>query len=275
MKLPTLFQLLNEVKTAASNINEHFDELMYYDIKGDRTPVTVVDTVINNQFKAWAVEHQLGFIGEEGNGIEVADHYLYVDPLDGTGAFLRGMATSTIVVSIMKRHGHFGIPIMSVIHNPITGQTWTAEKDGGAFYSRRQALTKTSVQHPPPERPALITLCMIPDADERFRALHAAVEKLGDRFSDQQMGAFALGGGLIASGHIHATAISATSAVETAAMSLIVSEAGGVCVDLRGKTLNQFEFTTHKGKRDFVIPHGAILASNAELATAIVQLYGG
>ncbi len=81
-------------------------------------------------------------------------------------------------------------------------------------------------------------------------------------FLDQQMGAFAIGGGLIASGLLHTTAISDGSAVEAAAMSLIVREAGGVAVDLHGKEILTFAFGEHKNKSDFLLPHGAVFACN-------------
>lgn len=276
MKLPTLTQLRREVVAAASLINERFGEPILNSLKKDLTPVTGIDYLINDRLKAWATERRLGYLGEEGNGIESASYYLYADPLDGTAAFLRGMATCTTVASIMKIHGDHGIPMMAVIHNPITGQTWAAERDCGIQYRRGRKIVNTHSIRTDGHFQSRVAICSFPGADKQFLEFEKTViEQHHEDYIDQKMGAFALGGGLIASGLIDATMIPATSAVETAAMSLIVREVGGVCVDLHGKTLNAFEFGTHKGKRDFVIPQGAIIASRPKLAATLAELYKG
>lgn len=56
-------------------------------------------------------------------------------------------------------------------------------------------------------------------------------------------------------------------------MSLIVKEAGGVAVDLNGSPIERFEFGIHKGKEDFLLPRGAILASDIKVAEALLKLY--
>jgi fructose-1,6-bisphosphatase/inositol monophosphatase family enzyme len=261
-------ELIAAVEMAGHTMTNRFSHVHDVTDKDDGTPVTPVDIEINRQLAGYAKLWKLGLLGEEGNGEESASHYLFVDPLDGTGAYARGMATATVIASIMED----GLPIAAVIHNPITKQTWAATKDGGAWYAYGHT-TLTRANAAKKSEPRWNTaICVWPGVDQPFADFQRKVLANSD-YSDQQMGAFGLGGGLIASGLLHATAISATSAVETAAMSLIVREAGGIAIDLHGNPLERFELGQHRGKADFLLPHGAIIACGTEAAEALATLY--
>jgi fructose-1,6-bisphosphatase/inositol monophosphatase family enzyme len=263
-----LFELVAAVETAGAMVNEMFGLSHHITDKDDGTPVTDIDIRLNAFFCDFAKEHGLRFLGEEGNGDDVSDWILYVDPLDGTGAFTRGMATATVIASVMFQ----GEPVMAVIHNPVTGQTWSAEPNMGTEYSRHGSPVTLVQVDPAPQGKYRTAICLWPGADKPFVDFQQNVLKSSD-FLDQQMGALGLGGGLIASGTLHATAVSATSAVETAAMSLIVREAGGVAIDLQGNPLKYFELGEHKGKADFLLPYGAILACSADVAQKLLSLH--
>lgn len=270
----SLQDLTRQVKASARLITREFGKSHLVEDKADATPVTAIDTTINAELCAWAATQGLGFIGEEGNGNEVGPLCLYADPLDGTGAFARGIATATMIATIMQVEGTFGRPLMAVIHNPITGQTWQASRGSGSYASTANIpWDHTVVDATLPKNGRWRTaVCSWPGVDERFATFSRTVAA-SPNFNDQQMGAFGLGGGLIASGLIHATAISSTSAVETAAMSLIVREAGGVTVDLQGRTIDEFTLGIHKEKLDFLLPDGAIVAASQEIADAMLTLY--
>lgn len=270
----SLEDLTEEVVRSARLISDRFGILHSAVQKDDNTPVTAIDREINAELCAWATKQGFGFIGEEGNGsIEDPSYYLYADPLDGTGAFLRGMATATTIATLMKFDGIYGTPLMSVIHNPITGQTWRAQQDYGSYKSIGKHDSWIPARINPPTTGRIRTaICAWPGVDGRYEAFRRNVAEMS-KFSDQQMGAFGLGGGLIASGLIDATAISPTSAVETAAMSLIVREAGGIVLDLNGKTIERFKLGIHKNKLDFLLPDGAVLAASQEIADALLKVY--
>ena len=271
MTLPTLKELMDVVITASGPIYTRFGTSVSADTKSDATPVTEVDRLVNATLRDWATKRGLGFIGEEGNGTHQGFYTLYVDPLDGTGAFLRGMPTMTTIATIMENDGDRGTPIMAVIYNPATSQTWVAEYGKGTQYTKRILLKPAQVADAK-DGPWQTAICAWPGVDAPFASFDAAVNS-HPQLSDQKMGAFGLGGGLVASGLIHATAISATSAVETAAMSLLVREAGGVAVNLRGEPLLSFVRGVHKDKLDYLLPNGAILACNQGLAELLVNLY--
>jgi fructose-1,6-bisphosphatase/inositol monophosphatase family enzyme len=270
MRVPTLTELKSAVESAGQIIVRNFG--LPHDVtdKSDGTPVTAIDHEINLLFAQFAEKHGIGFIGEEGNGDVSNDWILYVDPLDGTGAFIRGMATCTVVASILCA----GEPCLAVIHNPITRQTWAAERHCLSEYWRNDSTESVIAQTAKPEAgPFRTAICAWPGVEPAYAKMQKRILD-SPEFRDQQMGAFAIGGGLIASGLLHATTISGpSSAVETAAMSLIVREAGGFVMDFRLNELLEFKLGEHKGKPDFLLPYGAIIACDAQVADVIALNY--
>lgn len=195
MTVPSLFELASVVYKAGAIINENFGIPHGFTAKEDGSPVTAIDRQVNALFKDFADQKKIGFIGEEGNGNVGNDWILYVDPLDGTGAFTRGMATSTVIASIM----FMGEPTMAIIHNPMTGQTWAAEETTLCEYWRGESKAKVVNVIRDPSSYYRTAICAWPGVDERFALFQQKVLE-SSLFSDQQMGAFGIGGGLIASG---------------------------------------------------------------------------
>jgi len=51
-----------------------------------------------------------------------------VDPLDGTKEFITGVPEYAVAVALVED----GEPVLGVVHNPVTGETFWAERGGGA-----------------------------------------------------------------------------------------------------------------------------------------------
>jgi myo-inositol-1(or 4)-monophosphatase len=237
--------------------------------KADSSPVTPVDIEINDFFYDWSTHYpDLGYIAEEGNGQTYKEYILYVDPLDGTGAYARGMATASIIATIMHVQNDRGTPVTTFIHNPVTEETWYAVKGDGAHKlsdGRRLPLLSPSVGR------IKTAVCAWPDASHNLEHVSRQISQAyQEGFSDQQMGAFGIGGGLIAQGTLDTTACGVSSAVETAAMMLLVNEVGGVAIDLNGDPIVDFELGEWKGKTDFLLPNGAIIASDQATAEKLL-----
>lgn len=77
-----------------------------------------------------------GFLMEERGLIEGSDrtHRWIVDPLDGTTNFLHGIPLFAISIAL-ERDGDL---IAGLIHNPVSGETFTAERGKGAFLDDRR-----------------------------------------------------------------------------------------------------------------------------------------
>lgn len=237
--------------------------------KSDNTPLTVADVRINKFLAEFADFHKLGFIGEEGNGEIDRELMLLVDPIDGTGAFMRGMNTATIIASIMEMDGKYGEPVFSVIHEPLSGRTWIGSRvNRTALLDGNRKASKTIVAGA--KKPFRSNICVWPGTSHNLGIVKQGVQN-DTTFTNQDLGAFGIAGCLIASGVIDTAVIGSTSAVESAAMQLIVNGAGGVSLDLGGKKLSNYKLGKVGNKDDFELPNGALFASNMEVAETVLQ----
>lgn len=70
-----------------------------------------------------------GLLGEEGDDIAGSSGVMWVaDPIDGTVNFLYGLPQYSISIAAHLR----GEPVAGVVHNPVSGETFTATAGGGA-----------------------------------------------------------------------------------------------------------------------------------------------
>ncbi|KAH7014417.1 myo-inositol-1-monophosphatase [Microdochium trichocladiopsis] len=79
------------------------------------------------------------FIGEESfkaglDRITNAPTFV-VDPIDGTSNFVHGLPEVCVSIGLVVSRK----PTVGVVHNPFTGELWTAIKGNGAYYSRTHA----------------------------------------------------------------------------------------------------------------------------------------
>jgi len=266
--IPSLLVLAAAVKEAASFIASDFRQPSSFTIKEDGTYVTDTDKAVDHYLCNWVRDcfPHMGYISEESKGILPDDctHALYVDPLDGTHAFMRGLASVTTVATIMEKDGAYWYPVTTVIvdqiHEDIWGETLGDQTAGNGKYC---TVTKA-------ERPR-ITISTWPDVPFNLLEVLRTIEDQ-NLYDHQQFGGIALGAGLIASGFMQATVFGGKSAVETVAMSLIVRGAGGIATDLDGNQLAGYQLIEIGDRLDFHLPRGAIMASDQALVTELVQL---
>ena len=111
-------------------------------LKPDATPVTQADReaesaiveIISRAFP----EH--GFLGEEFGGRGSKDVRWIIDPIDGTKNFVRGVPVWATLIALEER----GEVTVGVIHNPVTGELYTARRGGGAFLDRKSTRLNSS-----------------------------------------------------------------------------------------------------------------------------------
>lgn len=271
--LPTNEQLREIVTEVGQIAVQQFGRSIKSQTKADGSTVTPVDIAINQALRKWSRQFSaLGYIGEEGNGDTDKEYILYVDPYDGTNTLERGMATGTVIASVMHVQNGRGLPMDAVIHNPMTGEIWHALRTAGALKGDRHGTTELSVA--PPSQKIRTAVCAWPGASHNLERVSDSMRDAYSKgFSDQQMGAFGIGGGLIAQGTLDATACGEGSARETAAMLLLAQEAGGVGITItNGEVITDFALGKFKGQVDFLLPDGAIIAKDLETARRLRQL---
>lgn len=100
-------------------------------IKSDQTPVTQADReaeqvimeILGRAFPGY------GFLGEEFGAQGGRDRRFIVDPIDGTKNFIRRIPIWATLIGVEEQ----GEVVVGVIHNPVTGELYTARRGGGAF----------------------------------------------------------------------------------------------------------------------------------------------
>jgi myo-inositol-1(or 4)-monophosphatase len=77
-----------------------------------------------------------GFLMEESGAAEGRDptHRFIVDPLDGTTNFLHGIPHFAISIALERQ----GTLVAALVFNPVSGELFTAERGGGAFFNDRR-----------------------------------------------------------------------------------------------------------------------------------------
>src|SRR2546428_12278123 len=100
-------------------------------LKPDDTPVTQADReaerlIIEILGRAFP-EH--GVLGEEFGGAGTTDTRWIIDPIDGTKNFVRHIPLWATLLALEER----GAITAGVVHNPVTGDLYTARRGAGAF----------------------------------------------------------------------------------------------------------------------------------------------
>ena len=198
--------------------------------KKDETPLTATDTEINDLvlFSFRRDFPHVHVISEEGNrNVDGSEYTVYCDPVDGTIPFCMGIPVSAFCISVVKDH----LPLAAVIYDPFNDRMWHATRGQGTFLGENRVHVS---QHPEVKRS---NICMVWWKGSNHN-LHSVCEKLMDAGAKwMNPASIAYFGGLVASGEMEATLFPGPWAWETAAMHLIVEEAGGKATDLFGNPL--------------------------------------
>lgn len=112
----------------ANNFGKNFE----VELKSDATPVTAVDTQINDivveAVKSTYPDH--GLLGEEGNYGSGEEEFQWLcDPIDGTKCFVLGVPNCTFMLALTKN----GKILLTVVYDPFTKKLYHAVKNGGAY----------------------------------------------------------------------------------------------------------------------------------------------
>lgn len=134
---PELSAAVEVVCEAGRRLVPHFGNVTARGHKSD-SPASVVTQLdidtehfIEDGLKKYFPD--IGFHGEENGDKRGEERFWLVDPIDGTGHFVRGIPFSTTMLALIEG-GH---PIAAVIYNFVTDEMFTAEKGKGAFLNER------------------------------------------------------------------------------------------------------------------------------------------
>ena len=246
---------LHWAEEADAEAMRHFRRDLEITAKPDRSLVTQADKAIERRIRERILDafpgH--GLVGEE-YGTEAAEASVrwYIDPIDGTHNFVRGVPLFGTLLAV-ERDGIRQVGIMSA---PAIRERWFARRGGGAW---AHGAFDTS-----PRRIRVSGVSAIPDAQLLYGS-GASIERSGrapgfhrlrhEVWRERGFGDF-WGYALVAEGAAEGMIEIGVNPWDLAAPEVIVEEAGGTLTDLSGEArIDRLEVLATNG-----IMHAGILA---------------
>ena len=215
----------------------HFRRDLVIETKPDRSFVTVADTSIEEAIRAriTAAQPGHGIVGEE-YGIEAGDASVrwFVDPIDGTHNFIRGVPLFGTLIAV-ERDGELQAAVLSA---PAFRERWWAWRGGGAWGAGAAGVVGAA-----PRRIRTSRVTALGDAQVLYGSGRDIVASgrapgfqglLEDVWRERGFGDF-WGYALTAEGAAEAMLEIDLSPWDAAAPTLLVEEAGGRVTDLEGR----------------------------------------
>lgn len=219
---------LGLAQEAGALIKKNFILRMKKDWKDGFSPVTETDRIVNqiviDDIKKEFPGH--GILAEERSDLSGEDEYIWVcDPVDGTKAFSHGIPTSVFSLALT----HKGESLVGVVYDPFMDRMFFAEKGMGAFLNGE----KISVSSNHTIGRSLFGVCSKWKNDPYdFSGLSEKIAEESGEIID--VGSIVYMGALVAVGELAATVFQGTKPWDTAALKILVEEAGGKVTDLFG-----------------------------------------
>jgi len=237
---PNLTVMMRAAEKAGRSLVRDFGEVEKLQVsqKGPADFVTAADRRAEEiiQYELSKARAGYGFLMEESGEIkaESEDARWIVDPLDGTTNFLHGIPHWCVSIALEEK----GEIVSALIHDPVKNESFTAEKNNGAFMDRyrlrvssRNDLFLSTIACGVPKRAK--------NEYERFAKEYAAVLEQAPGL--RRMGAAALDMAYVAAGRFEGFWERNLKLWDIAAGYLIVKEAGGFICDVDKDTLNPLE----------------------------------
>jgi histidinol-phosphatase len=203
--------------------------------KPDRTFVTAADKAIERAIRSRLLDRHPdhGIVGEE-YGTEAGDASVrwYVDPIDGTHNFIRGIPLFGTLLAV-ERDGELQAAVLSA---PALRERWWAWRGGGAWAAGAAGTSGT-------RRVRVSSVSVLADAQVLYGSGHDIVASgrapgfaalLGEVWRERGFGDF-WGYALVAEGAAEAMVEVELSPWDAAAPMVLVEEAGGRVTDLENR----------------------------------------
>lgn len=230
--------MIATAQVAGDRLRQDFAALATLDVKlknGAGDPYTEADLRAEATIKQMLASAYpaYGFLGEEGGLVSGADaeHVWYVDPLDGTMNFVRGIPLFAVNIALVRN----GEPIAGVTYVPMLQEMFWAEKGYGAFLNGQPIRVRqiTGIEE------AVIAVGIPFAGKPRHDQFVREIEKLTPRVAGvRRLGAGAIDTAYVACGRVDAYWEQSVSAWDMAAGAILVREAGGIVTDTLGRRLD-------------------------------------
>lgn len=218
---------INLALEAGKIIKTNFTLGMKKEWKTDNTPLTETDLAINKliitSVKKEFPEHSI--LAEEGDDFSEKSEFVWVcDPVDGTIPFSHGVPTCVFSLALVYN----GESILGVVYDPFLDRLFLAEKGKGAFMNNK----KISVSLNKTIKNSLFGICYWKEAQFDFSVLIETLKKQEAKIMD--VNSIAYVGALVSNGEFAGTIFPGNKPHDTAALKIIVEEAGGKVTNIFG-----------------------------------------
>lgn len=250
----TLLQAVQDAaRTAGESALRHFRRGLAVEWKADGSEVTAADRIAEEAARGWIARRfpRDTIVGEEFGGTDLGQdgRAWYIDPIDGTRSFVRGIPLWGSMVAVAEG----GSVLAGAIHCPATGDLVAAAVGEGCWHNGARCAVSAVDE---------LAQATVLATDQRFRAhpeRQPRWEALARAAATSRTWGDCYGYVLIATGRAEVMADDRLSPWDAAPLVPIIAEAGGVLTDWRGR---------HGG-----IPADAV-ATNTALADAVRRSLG-
>lgn len=228
-KNPFLSLALDAARAGEEVIRHYYNSNLKISVKQDQTPVTVADVETEQKIKEVILgaypDH--GFFGEETGKTSADSEFTWlIDPIDGTKSFIREYPFFSTQIALMQGDEI----ILGVSNGVMFNELAWASRDEGAFLNEQPIRVSeiTTLEAASLSTGNIASLAADSKAWSAAGQLMQTVNRTrgyGDFYHYH----------LLASGKIDLVLESDVNILDIAALSVIVTEAGGVFTDLHGK----------------------------------------
>ncbi|VAW37138.1 Histidinol-phosphatase [alternative form] [hydrothermal vent metagenome] len=219
-------------KSTEQIIKRYYKDTPDITIKDDLTPVTQADIECEKVIKQVLAAQfpDFGFYGEETGRLDTNSDFTWlVDPIDGTKSFVREYHFFSTQIALMYK----GEIIMGLSHAPMFSETAWAAIGLGAFINDKPLTVSsfTKAEDSCYSTGNLQTFCQNKQQWEKLRQVMSLCHKTrgyGDFYHYH----------LLAAGKIELVIESDVNILDIAALSILVTEAGGKISDLAGQKVD-------------------------------------
>jgi len=244
-------------KEAGAIIMEYYKADYEIHDKGYHNPVTTADHAADSLIKEMLTEScpDYGWLSEET--VDSPDRLSkervwVVDPLDGTKEFIEGVPQFVVSIAIVEN----GEPVVGVLYNPVTKDTFAAAKGEGAFLNDKpiHCVTKDSVGD----------MVILNSRSETRRGLW---EPFANTFGElRAIGSVAYKLGLTAAGKADIFAsLRPKNEWDICAGNCIINEAGGKLIDLNGNI--------RRYNQEYTIIEPGLIAGETEAVAKVMNVF--
>jgi myo-inositol-1(or 4)-monophosphatase len=242
-------------REAGALLSTYFERRVGFELKGDFDLVTVADRaserLVVERLRQHFSSHSI--VAEEGGGHQGSSGYRwYVDPLDGTTNFAHGYPIYNVTMGLEQD----GEMLVGVVFDPTRQEMFSAERGAGAYLNNRRIRVSTAKRL----EDSLVSTGF-PSRKRHLNVnIHFYHQMAMATHGVRRGGSAAIDLAYVACGRLEAFWEFGLNPWDMAAGTLLVTEAGGRCTDMKG------------GPHSITGPH--LLTDNGAIHQETVDLFG-